>query len=471
MTTARRCFLLCVLVACGSKECRSDPSPSCSYRPERGVIDPDAPVPGFADEVREVRAGDTHACALLSTGDDFFGGEATRPRCWGGNANTQLSRANSPDLGELWWYSRWELVGFFEVGAAHSCIIDPSDPGGGDDDRDAGRAERRGPEIECWGSNAGGQLGVAPDDPIDGLVTAARPDPDLDLTGLALGGLHSCFADSFGVECWGDNRWGQLGVPDADCCRPVLIRYDVWGDAPREQVSLTAGTRHTCALLRYYADSPGPLFCWGDNTHGQLGNIDAATVPMEVHDSDGASLVALSVAAGPHHTCAIVMGDDGREAHCWGRNGSGELGIGDETDRSEPTRVNLGVEPMAVFAGGESGLTFDGDLDDVRPGAAHSCALDEKGAAYCWGDNSAGQLGVAASDPALSPVATHPELRFRTLALGGRFTCGITRGISGVRSDDELLCWGDNSLGQLGRAGLGSDQPSPVAIFSESSAE
>ena len=127
-------------------------------------------------------------------------------------------------------------------------------------------------------------------------------------------------------------------------------------------------------------------------------------------------------------------------------------------DRSAPTRVAFDVPVAAIFAGGESGLAFGGDLDVVSPGAAHTCALDAEGRAYCWGDNSDGQLGLPAGPPELVPVRTHPELRFRRLALGGRFTCGIT-------TAELLVCWGRNDQGQLGRSGESSHEPTEVPVF------
>ena len=32
-------------------------------------------------------------------------------------------------------------------------------------------------------------------------------------------------------------------------------------------------------------------------------------------------------------------------------------------------------------------------LTQITAGADHECALDTAGAAYCWGDNTAGELG------------------------------------------------------------------------------
>lgn len=435
----RRILLLFTLIACGSSECRLDPSPSCSYRPPSSS---DGGAETFADEIDSVHAGDVHACALLSTGSDVFGGEEKRPRCWGGNPHDQLAQVASPEPGELWWYANWDdETGFFQLGAAHACVFDLDDPD-------------EGVELECWGNNEGGQLGLGPDETIGGIVSSVQAEPDVTVTGLALGGLHGCFGSAEGVSCFGDERWGQLGAPDADCCEPMPIPAERLGDVPFERVDLSAGTRHSCALVREEDAAAGAVFCWGDDSFGQLGHGELGTTALPPALVEG--LEATAIAAGPHHSCAVDMAGD---VWCWGRNERGELGAGDAS-RAEPAPVALD-DVALVFAGGESGLSFGGELDTVTPGAAHSCAIDREGRAFCWGDNSAGQLGLPAGAIEREPVATHPELRFRDLALGGRFTCGVT-------TAEELLCWGNNSLGQLGRTGEGSHEPTPVAVFSES---
>ncbi len=441
----RRILLLLTLIACGSSECRLDPSPSCSYRPERAT-GTDGGVDMLADEIASVRAGDVHACAFLSTGEDVFGGEERRPRCWGGNPNAQLARVASPEPGELWWYVDWDdEIAFLDLGAAHGCVVDLDDPGDP-------------AEITCWGNNEGGQLGQGRDEEIRGLViTELEPsEGDGRITSFAAGGLHSCIADGTLVACMGDDRWNQLGRLEEDCCQLDFTEGGEWlTRQPYDRIDLDAGTRHTCALLRETDGSAGSLFCWGDHGFGQLG-------PRGVADMRGAFFhIADDVrdfATGPHHGCLV---DAEGTVRCWGRNERGELGAGDAT-RPEPEPVPLPMEATRIFAGGESGLAFGGDLAVVTPGAAHSCALGESGEAFCWGDNSAGQLGAPAGEPR-EPIATHPDLRFRDLALGGRFTCGVTL-------DEELYCWGDNGRGQLGRVGESSHEPSPVPIFDESGA-
>jgi GH25 family lysozyme M1 (1,4-beta-N-acetylmuramidase)/alpha-tubulin suppressor-like RCC1 family protein len=91
----------------------------------------------------------------------------------------------------------------------------------------------------------------------------------------------------------------------------------------------------------------------------------------------------------------------------------------------------------------------------VSFGLRHGCLLDAKGKLMCWGDGSDGQLAVAPAtlaehrrgrpcQPAPTAVAGAPALR--SLEAGWFHTCGLT-------AAGEVVCWGDNSLLQLGRAG------------------
>jgi alpha-tubulin suppressor-like RCC1 family protein len=78
--------------------------------------------------------------------------------------------------------------------------------------------------------------------------------------------------------------------------------------------------------------------------------------------------------------------------------------------------------------------------------------------AYCWGDNSQGQLGNGTSDSHdhPRPVAVAGGRRFVRVDAGGVHTCGVT-------TDDLVFCWGRNHVGQLGD-GTTTPHPTPVAV-------
>ncbi|MFP2908339.1 RCC1 domain-containing protein [Pyxidicoccus sp. 3LFB2] len=84
-------------------------------------------------------------------------------------------------------------------------------------------------------------------------------------------------------------------------------------------LQVSAGGHHTCALL-----NTGAVTCWGYNAEGQLGQGHRSTVYAPPRASmDLGDARAWGLAAGAHHTCAL-LGTGG--ARCWGNNTSGQLG-------------------------------------------------------------------------------------------------------------------------------------------------
>jgi len=81
----------------------------------------------------------------------------------------------------------------------------------------------------------------------------------------------------------------------------------------------------------------------------------------------------------------------------------------------------------------------------IAAGFEHTCALTSTGAAYCWGRNDVGQLGNGDTQPnSPTPTAVAGGIRLVALWAGGAHTCGLT-------AAGEAYCWGWNSGGQLGR--------------------
>ena len=116
------------------------------------------------------------------------------------------------------------------------------------------------------------------------------------------------------VQCWGSNRFSQLGKGSiAFSLTPVTVT------GLNNTRALASSGNHTCAVT----DS-GMVKCWGWNLDGQLGNggtTDSIT-PVLV---PGISTVT-ALAASSYHTCAIT--GDGT-VKCWGSNGDGRFGNGE----------------------------------------------------------------------------------------------------------------------------------------------
>ena len=168
---------------------------------------------------------------------------------------------------------------------------------------------------------------------------------------------HQCVVrQDASLWCWGDNRRGQLGNNTlTGATDPVRV-----GAGSDRWVTVSAGASSTCALR-----SDAGLWCWGDNTYGQLGDgtSTAHSTPQRV----AAGHAWLAVAVGTH-TCA-VRGD--HTLWCWGAGEHGELGDGRAVGRPTPGEVGAETTWAAVTVAG-----------------ARTCAVRQNGTSACWGTNA-----------------------------------------------------------------------------------
>ena len=80
----------------------------------------------------------------------------------------------------------------------------------------------------------------------------------------------------------------------------------------------------------------------------------------------------------------------------------------------------------------------------IATGQNHTCALDEEGQAWCWGENLFGQLGDGSFAEVVStPVPVIGEHVLTQIQAGGGMTCALD-------AVGYAWCWGANSYGQLG---------------------
>jgi alpha-tubulin suppressor-like RCC1 family protein len=216
---------------------------------------------------------------------------------------------------------------------------------------------------------------------------------------------------------------------------------------PGTLLAMDGGAEATCALQRL-----GRTLCWGLNSVGQLGftqdtvcfgefpadTLACSIFPQNVHQSTAFA----SISVGDSLTCAVVT--DGSAA-CWGANQVGQIGNG--TLSSNPTPIPSRVFGVASFT-------------SITVGGRHVCGLSAAGIAYCWGDDSFGQLGdhrlVNSTTPIPVVTSAQTPMLFASLSAGYMHTCGLTPA-------GAAFCWGDNSRGQLGTGGSSTDLPAPVA--------
>ncbi len=177
-------------------------------------------------------------------------------------------------------------------------------------------------KVICWGNNLARQ--IADDD--NGII--ARPVELVGLTSLAekiaVGWGFICILNRDGnVECRGRfyNSQGSV-VSGLDLL--ALSSFDV--------VAMSAGGAHACVLT-----SDGAIKCWGDNSEGRLGDgtTTSRTVPVDVL---GLSSGVVALSTNFKSSCAVT--NAGR-VWCWGDNSSGQLGDGTTTDRAAPVEVRF----------------------------------------------------------------------------------------------------------------------------------
>jgi len=299
--------------------------------------------------------------------------------------------------------------------------------------------------VRCWGRNDVGQLGN------ENQIISATPGSRTQLAvrsitsaiAVTAGGAHACaLLSSGGVRCWGRNSNGQLGDGTTNnSFVPTTIAS--LGTLTAQASAVSAGDQHTCAIVQNPVSlSPPSVRCWGSNAYGQLGRGTTGgdfSTPAVVPGTSG----AIAVAAGGRHSCAVLAT---RAVVCWGFNGNGQLGDGTTTQRNTATTAVTGINTAWV----------------VTAGQAHSCAgLQGGGPFQCWGDNGLGRLGNGGLTPpqSLTPVSvvTPPtQWTVEQIAAGADFACGIAHSPQGR----DVYCWGGNSAGQLG-AGDFASNPTP----------
>jgi alpha-tubulin suppressor-like RCC1 family protein len=301
-----------------------------------------------------------------------------------------------------------------------------------------GRCEQQGfcsfPDTACasgsrFENNAGGGLGGT-------CVPEGQPGDDAGVDGGATCGV-------VGLACCANNACSGNSFCDGGMCKQCVV-------------DVAHGVTHSCFLLH-----DGSVKCAGEQDNGQLGNgifsaIDLPT-PVAVLDVNQQPVTDIvSMGLGENYSCAVRAD---KTVVCWGANfdcdpngEGGQLGTGNFDTVAFATQV--------LREDTNQPLT---DIVEVEGSFCATCARDSTGGVWCWGTNADGQLGdgtLVAKNRAVQVLTGGgpPLTGVVELEVGPSFAC--------VRkSDDSVLCWGDNEFGQLGDTTTTSrDVPTTVAI-------
>ena len=313
----------------------------------------------------------------------------------------------------------------------------------------------------CWGSGgaANGDLGNQNSAVPVQIIKNSDDSALTNVTGIAVGDFHSCAISAGSVYCWGLGASGRLGDGNVGninkavrvCAAGTTVPVPFSGctDFLESVTAIAAGSNHTCAI------SAGSVYCWGSGANGRLGNNSTANslVPVAVSNVGGATgaLPASQISVGEHHACAI----SGGTPYCWGRGANGRLGDGANDDNMVPNAV--------------SGASFETTVTWISAGTRHSC-LVATGAAYCWGDNDDGQIGIAktgnevgttgssTADQVVNETTDVALPNVLQISAGESHTCAITNA--------NIYCWGANGSSRLGD-GTTNLANRPVAVLAE----
>lgn len=362
-----------------------------------------------------VVAGSSHTCAQRVWGT---------VECWGSNANGQLGLGDypyRPSPARVGGASLWQSISF---GSGFAC-------------------GQVGTQVWCWGR--------VPTSSWDDDRARDQLEPVSPLRFSSFSAVHAgsnvvCGISTPGrnMSCWSRSRFFNGGSPAearglpfrafgkgsglcaiADSGR--LLCFDYRGDATVDELgtwqSVSSTRDQVCAI-----DEAGSLYCRRTNRLGEerRGEREARHTMSRVGDE-----AWLAVAVGGEQACGIKDEGEGGHLYCWDVDKEGSLAQDRPKDQASlPTQV--------------------GDNDtwtSLSVGPERACGIRGDDSLWCWGRNHDGGLGIGVSDDLVhGPTRIGEDLEWARVTVGEQ-TCATTR-VGSNRG--ALYCWGRGTSGELG---------------------
>lgn len=308
-----------------------------------------------------ISAGEVHTCGIA--GGELF--------CWGFGQGRLGDGGSDPSATpkKIGARADWTRV---SAGRLHTCGV-------------------AGGELFCWGEDATGQLGLGVGNNGETRLTPTQVGGRTDWKEISAGSYHTCGIAGDGYAfCWGYNQFYGLGDgTTVDRYEPTQLT------TTRRWRKIDAGLDHSCAIGDVRAGGPVPfsggigmghLYCWGDNSIGQIGDGSHTDSPTPKRIGSSISgWEALGVGEG--HSCAIAQG----QLYCWGVNHQCQIG-------------NATCNPSMVLNPTRVGASLD-DWHMATAANQHTCGIaTDTNSFYCWGYNNVSQLGVGHTSQRQTPT-------------------------------------------------------------------
>lgn len=234
-------------------------------------------------------------------------------------------------------------------------------------------------EVVCWGLNDKYQLvrdaTLLPKSSKGVYILSAGSNHLKNVKSIVSGSNFNCAVINNGtsiinqVYCWGDNSFGQLGQGNTNSLiYPVSVFKSAGsGNELDNIVQITAGEKHICAI-----DNTGKIYCWGNNQFGQLGtgNTNSDYYAKEITTNISETLLNTKISAGGNHTCIATN----QKAFCFGNNDFGQLG----TNNNQSSSL-----PVIVVDKNNNEVT---NIKDIKTGVNTTCIIFEDNKYKCFGD-------------------------------------------------------------------------------------
>ncbi len=298
------------------------------------------------------------------------------------------------------------------------------------------------------------------------------------------------------VYCWGDNSSGQLGDGTTNTrnypsgAKPV--NFNGIFSPGQEVLTIKAGAKFACAT--YSVPGSGPnVACWGDNTSGQLGANATAiqfshtplTVNVGPYVPNGGPLVVGQLALGKQHACGYNV--DSTSLYCWGDNTKGQLAANTSQGTGSLSQSNSYYAMPWAAQIDVNNATYS--VKEVAANADNTCAILETSAtsqsgnilkcAGAAGPTDSGSVisnaGITVADGAaclnggLYGCLTKMSARVTVTPSGIVPAKSLVAGglhFSVIGSDAKIYSWGTNTSGQFGDATTASRSSATQAAMS-----